>query len=405
MSNTINHRIYDFLKEHPPFSFITKDELLIIASQISILYLESDNLIFSQGEIPPDYFYVIREGAVKLFNEYRSDKILIDICDEGDIFGIRPLISVHQPYTLTAVVSEEALIYKIPTSFFISTMKTNKSVEDYFSSSFAGGIRNPYSSFNKQKAFDYEKNKFSDSTYLSEVQTIQFNTKPISCKIDTKIKDAAKIMRSNNVGSLIIVDESFKPIGIITDRDLRNKVVGGDVSLESEILEIMNSPVITAHSQLTASDLQILMIKNNIHHVVITKDGSANSEIIGMVSEHDILVMHGNNPSAFIREIKRSTESGQLRQIRVSAEQLVKKYLDQEVSISYISRIITEINNSITSKAIEITMAKLQAEEGKTPDVKWCWLALGSQGREEQLLRSDQDNALVFEDVNEDEYE
>jgi len=405
MSNTITHRIYDFLKEHPPFSFVSKENLLKIASQVSVLYLESNSIIFSQGEKPTNYFYVVREGAIQLFNEYNSEKVLIDVCDEGDIFGIRPLISVNQLYTLTAKVSEEALIYKIPTSSFSKIMQSNKSVENYFSSSFAAGIRNPYVHYSKQKLFEYGEDVYSHNTSLSEVQTVSFNKFPVTCSIHTKIQDAAKTMREHKVGSIVIVDEKVKPIGIITDRDFRNKVIAGDVCVDCEIKDIMSAPVIASHSDATASDLQILMIKNNIHHICITEDGTPSSKIVGMVSEHDILVIHGNNPSVFIRETKRAKNGNELKIIRHNAEQLLKKYLKQEVSISYISRIITEINNAISIRAIEIVIAKLIEEKKEKPNIKWCWLALGSQGREEQLLRSDQDNALVFEDVGTEEYD
>lgn len=405
MSNTISHRIYDFLKEHPPFSFVSKADLLNISRQISVLYCEKNDLIFRQGESPPEYFYVVREGAVKLFNEYKSEKVLIDVCDEGDIFGIRPLISVDQLYTLTAVVSEESLIYKIPTFPFKAVMQNNSGVKNYFSSSFAAGLRNPYAKFSKQKIFNHSNEEHKEYFNLSEVQTFQFINNPVTCKLETTIQEAATIMRENHVGSIIIVDDNFRPIGIITDRDFRNKVVAGDFCIQCEIKDIMSNPVISASKEATATDLQILMIKNNIHHVCITEDGTPDSKIIGMVSEHDILVLHGNNPSVFIREIIRARNTNHLKQIRHRAEQLLKKYLNQEVSISYISRIMTEINNAINVRAIELVIEKLKSEGKELPDIKWCWLALGSQGREEQLLRTDQDNALVFEDVPSENYE
>ncbi|MCB0730746.1 MAG: CBS domain-containing protein [Ignavibacteriae bacterium] len=404
MSNTITHRIYDFLKEHPPFSFVSKDDLLEISSQISVLYLESGKILFSQGEKPPGYFYVVREGAVQLYNEFKSEKILIDICDEGDIFGIRPLISTDQLYTLTAVVSEEALVYQIPTSAFGVIMQNNKGVENYFSSSFAAGVRNPYAKYSKQRIFDSGEEYLKEDTDLTEVQTVKYNQNIITCFVDTSIQNAAKIMRDNRVGSIVVVNGNQNPIGIITDRDLRNKVVAGDLCIDCEIKDIMSSPVITAHADSTAADLQILMIKKNIHHICITENGTPNSKMVGMVSEHDILVLYGNNPSVFIREIKRAKEVTQLEKIRYRAEQLLKKYLKQEVSISYISRIMTEINNAINIRAIELTITILANKGKTTPNIKWCWLALGSQGREEQLLRSDQDNAIVFEDVSEKEY-
>ena len=83
---------------------------------------------------------------------------------------------------------------------------------------------------------------------------------------------------------------------------------------------------------------------------------------------------------------------------------MLKKYLKQEISISFISRIITEINNAIVIRAIELSILKLSEGGQNEPNIKWCWLALGSLGREEQLLRTDLDNAIVFEDVDENEY-
>ena len=405
MSNTISHRIYDFLKEHPPFIFIAKEDLVNIADTITVSYFENGSILFKQGEIAPAYFYVVREGAVKLYNEFKSQQILIDVCDEGDIFGIRPLISADKPFTLTAIVSEESLVYKIPTSSFLQIIKTNKNVENYFSSSFAGGIRNPYSSYSKHQLLRSNENSKFDNVELNDIQTIQFNNNPITCKSSTTIKIAAKIMKENNIGSIVIVNKALCPIGIITDRDLRNKVVAEEMSAENEVSKIMNSSPITVDPKLTTTDLQILMIKNNIHYVCVTEDGTTNSKIIGVISEHDILVARGNDLSMFIRDIKRAKEPEHLIKLRLSAEKLLKTYLLQEVSISYISRIVTEINNVLNVKAIEISISNLLKEGKDIPNVKWCWLALGSYGREEQLFMTDQDNALVFENVSETEYD
>ncbi|MBI1933038.1 MAG: CBS domain-containing protein [Ignavibacteriales bacterium] len=405
MNNTIPHRIYDFLKEHPPFNFISKEILLQISQDIIIIYSEKNDVIFKQGYKPPDYFYVVREGAVKLFNEFKNENILIDVCDEGDIFGIRPLISEDRPYTLTAKVSEEALIYKIPTGSFLEIMKLNKNVENYFSSSFTGGIRNPYSKYSKQKYFDESLNIQSENFNFFDIQKIPFGNLPITCALGSTIRNAAMAMKEKKVGSIVVVDETNKPIGIITDKDLRNKVVAGEVASHCIVEDIMSSPVITSDRNATAADLQILMIKNNIHHICVTEDGTTNSKMIGMISEHDILILYGNNPSVLIREINRAKNSEQLRNIRANAELLLRNYLQQEISIDFITRIITEINNAINIKAIDLTISELAEKNKELPNVKWCWLSLGSQGRGEQLLRSDQDNALVFDDVENIDYE
>ncbi len=404
MSKTISHRIYDFLKEHPPFSFFEKNKLMSISSGIKVLYREKGDFIFKQGEMPEDYIYVVREGAIELYNEYETGKFLVDICDEGDIFGIRTIFNKEHAYTLTAYVSEESLLFKIPSEPLIAAMQKNMNVKNFFMNSFVAGVRNPYKSQIKNGGFTPCADELLLNEELTEIQSIDLKKETITCKLGTTIKTAAKAMRENNIGSIIIVNDKIHPAGIVTDRDLRNKVVPGDVSLDAKIEDIMSSPVITMPNNVTVADIHIKMIENNIHHICITEDGTSDSSIIGIVSEHDILLTKSNNPSAIIRGIKRAQSGKDLKALRANAHNLMRNYLMHGVSIEYITRIVTEINNYLTTKAIETAIMKLEKNNYPPPDVKWCWLAIGSQGRGEQLLMSDQDNALLFEDVAASEY-
>ncbi|WP_418263590.1 cyclic nucleotide-binding domain-containing protein [Flavobacterium faecale] len=92
MKNTIAERIYDFLKDYPPFNLISKETLLEIAKNIEIEYFEKDSIIFNQDDMPHEHFYIINQGSVRLYRFVDNVKVNIDICDEGDLFGLRPLI-------------------------------------------------------------------------------------------------------------------------------------------------------------------------------------------------------------------------------------------------------------------------------------------------------------------------
>jgi CBS domain-containing protein len=212
-------------------------------------------------------------------------------------------------------------------------------------------------------------------------------------------------MSEKEVGSIIIVDDHFFPQGIVTDKDFRKKVVTGLFGLQESVQRIMSSPVVTARSDLSIADVQIKMIRNKINHLCLTENGEGNSPVIGVISEHDLMVLQGNNPAILIRELKRSTEPRQLKSIRLRAEELLDKYLDQEVSISYITGIMSEINDALIVRAIQLALKGMAAAGKKAPEVDFCWLALGSEGRREQLLRTDQDNALVFSDVAKSDHE
>lgn len=402
MSNIIKERVADFLKHHPPFNFVNESELMGIASQVIVEYYEPDKVLFKQGEKPSDRFYIVREGAVDLTSLLGDKEVLFDRCDEGDIFGIRPLINPEKAYTLSARTSEESLIYSIPAGEFRQIIKSNNRVRNFFETVFESGIRSPYKMYHAQTD-SQDINKLSIRP--AEFNTPILNKQVITLSGNDSIKDAAKLMRKNNVGSIIIVNDKNHPLGIFTDRDLRNKVVTGEIVINDSIDKIMSSPVITCSKDITFTELQILMIRNDIHHLCITGDGTNDSEVIGIVSEHDILLNSGNNPSVLIREIQRADSYAKLVELSTKSDELIQSYIREDLSIPHVTGIRSEINSTITQKAIEISIAELRSHGNELPSVKWCWLAIGSQGREEQLLKGDQDNAIVFEDVDKESYE
>ena len=163
----------------------------------------------------------------------------------------------------------------------------------------------------------------------------------------------------------------------------------------------MSYPVITQSKNLTVLDAQLQMIKYKVGHLCITDDGTSNSKLIGILTNHDVLASLGNNPTVILKEIIRAKRTREIRKIRSKANLLLKSYLEQNIPLSHISKIISEINDSVTIRVIELSLKKMDSP----PPVKFSWLALGSQGRKEQLLYTDQDNALIFEDVEQEKYQ
>ena len=397
MKNTIAERIFDFLKNFPPFDVLEKEQLFKIASNVKVTYIEKDTFVFKQAEYPHENFYIVKDGAIGLYRTMENDQILVDICDEGDVFGLRPLIQNDQ-YLLSAKANEESILYAISVEILKEIIKTNEKASKFIVASFSSNIKTPYAKTNNANLFANIDTLNSNNTF-TEVQTAQYSKNPITCLKTTTIQDAAKIMSSKKVGSILIVEEN-KPIGIITDKDLRLKIATGLVTIDKSVENIMSSPVITFPEKITIAEAQIAMIKHKITHLCITKNGKTNSELIGILSEHDIVVLHGNNPSVLIKELKRAKEIETLKYIREKTSNLLKGYIEQNIPIIFVSKIIAEITDAITIKAIELSIAEMETE----PPAKFAWLALGSQGRKEQLLITDQDNALIFEDVSKEKY-
>ncbi|MGY8915870.1 MAG: DUF294 nucleotidyltransferase-like domain-containing protein, partial [Flavobacteriales bacterium] len=395
MKNTISHRVADFLKNYPPFSFLQQHEIETLSEQISIIYKEKDTLVFAENEESHPHFYVVHKGAVALRKSPNND--IVDICDEGDIFGLRPLIALEN-YKMEAKTHEESILYAIPISIFKPYALENKEVGNFLIESFASNTRNPYSK-------SHRGNLFGDSEILEEANTIQklhdlqpvkYSKKLVTCSARTTVKSIAETMTKKNVGAMLVVKDLL-PIGIITDKDFRNKVVTGEYPITTTASKIMTSPVITYRKNLTITQAQMAMMKSNISHLCLTKDGTVNTKACGILSKHDVMVALGNNPAVLIKAIKRTKKFKDIKPIRNSIMQLLRGYLAQNIPMTLTSKIITELNDACIKQVVKIALTKMQ----DPPPVKFAWLSMGSQGRSEQLLHTDQDNALVFEDVEE----
>lgn len=380
MKNTISYRILDFLKIYPPFFLLPIDDVHKIANEIEVKYFEKNEVIFRKNNPIHSHFYIVKDGAIGIFKENNR---LVDECDDGDIFGLRAFIQ-NDNYALDAIATEESILYAIPLKLFKELITNNKSAQNYIETCFSANFRT-------NKKLNIYSNSTKSINNFNETQTASFTKKPKYCSRETSIKEAAILMKNHNIGSLLIVNKTY-PIGIITDKDLRNKIATGIHKVDEKIENIMSSPVICYSEKISVAEAQIAMLKHSISHLCLTKDGTAQSDVIGIISEHDVLVSNSNNPAVLIKQIKRSKDANELKEIRKKAQILLNNYLNKNIPVTFVSNVISEINNVITQKIIQLSISKIN----KKPPVSFSWLTIGSQGRNEQLLLTDQDNALVY---------
>ncbi|WP_461534314.1 DUF294 nucleotidyltransferase-like domain-containing protein [Sinomicrobium sp.] len=401
MRNTIALRIADFLKRLPPFDLLNESQLLEVASHVNVIYLEKNKLVFDEGDTGHQQFYVIHKGAVSLQKRRNGKFTPIDNCDEGDIFGLRPLIA-RENYVIKAVSEEESILYGIPIDIFRPITEQNRKVGLFLIESFASNTEAPFSEEYHKKLYsdDIPEIQLNPVTDLSDLQAVNYVKNVVSCTPDTPIKEVALIMREKNIGSVVITDREI-PLGIVTDRDLKNKVVTGDVSIDAPISEVMTSPVVCYPKDITVAQAQMAMMKHKVGHLCITKDGTTQSKIVGLVSDHDITLSQGNNPSVLMKALKRATKTKHLKRIHQKMMILLRGYMEQNIPITHVARIIAELNDATIKRCIELSLRKTD----NPPPVSFAWMSLGSQGRKEQLLHTDQDNAIVFEDTTPDQLE
>jgi len=141
VKNSLHERVADFLMRYPPFDRLKRTDLIGLTQGVTVKYLEKEQLIFNQGDSTHSVFYVVYKGAVAI--EQKDPTELIDLCDEGDLFGLRPLV-LGPVYQLQARAYEESIVYAIPIELFMPMVHNNPPVADFIWASFQTNTRNPF---------------------------------------------------------------------------------------------------------------------------------------------------------------------------------------------------------------------------------------------------------------------
>jgi CBS domain-containing protein len=213
--------------------------------------------------------------------------------------------------------------------------------------------------------------------------------KVITAPQDITIQDAAQIMSQKRISCLILVDKAGSPIGIVTDRDLRDKVVAAGRDCGECITNIMSPPNIRSDVKEYCFEAILKMVKHNVHHLLVMKNGI----LKGVLTNHDLMLIQGTSPISVVKDIETQKTVEGLIPVSKKINNIVGLLLTEGAKASNITRIITEINDRLVKKILEIAEEQLGE-----PPLPYCWAVFGSEGRKEQTFKTDQDNALIYVD-------
>jgi len=396
--NTIAEHIADFLKKYPPFDNLTFQELSEIATSIRVINLEKHKVLFQINDDLHDSFYVVASGVVNLFVIADAEETLLNKCLEGDIFGLRPFFAKNN-YMMTAKAREESIVYAIPIATFRPFVANNSEVLDFLLHSFASNTSNPNDKENLHGKLISDNVYYSDQqSEMQYFQSLTYNNTPLKTTTSSIVQDVAQKM-TDAITNNAIVCEDNNPIGIVTNTDMCTKIATGRFPTSTTVDKIMSSPVVTVVENVSLAEAQLLMLKYNVTHLCVTQDGTDKSNVKGIISEHDLIVAQASNPGVLIKEIKRSQSPKDLKLIRERLTELIQKGIHKNIPLSHVNNLASEINLALIKRSVELSILDLGS-----PPARFAWLCIGSQGRKEQLLTTDQDSILVFEDVTADKY-
>lgn len=389
--NSLSEHISDFLNAFYPFSELSKEELNTVSVSTRVLIVDKNETLFKVGDAVHPYFYVVSSGLIHISLIADAEEQLIDKPSAGEIFGLRPFFAKNN-YATTAKAMQDSIIFAIPVDIFKPFIAQNSKILDFLLHSFAPSNIDSFNSA-EQSFINEGGRNYESKNEIQFFQSLHYNKKPLVVNLDETVQTVAQKMTDNLIGCAIVQHQS-KPVGIVTDVDLRKKVATGRFSIATLVNRIMSTPVITVPENTSLAEAQLLMLQNNITHLCMTVDGSDKTAIIGVISEQDLIFSQSSNPGVLIKEIKRAQNGLALHKIRMKFEDFIQSSIEKKIPLSHINTISGEVNQAIAKRAIDLTILELGS-----PPVRFAWFSAGSQGRKEQLTFSDHNSFLVFEDV------
>lgn len=394
-------RILEFMRKVVPFETLSDDELAEMVAHIEIAYYPRGQAIMRRGQ-DLEFLHIICVGTARIsISDESGEEILVDVRGEGDSFGA--LSALDDKKTAFDVTADEDMIaYLLPASVLRSIVDTHPEFKEYFNYSLARNFRAVYKSAESPLPRLPDVNTLNLDMFLigKKVSDLMF-TDVLTCKPDDSIQKIATEMTKRRVSSIVVTSETGLPLGIVTDSDLRSKVVAKGMSLETYVNEVMSSPIYMIHPDAYAFDALLDMSRYNISHLLVTDS----DRLVGIISDHDFQMETGSSPVGVIGDIEKSQSIDELINMHPKIDRVLDMLLRQGGSVKRMVELVTEMNDRVTRRILRLTQQDLEAEGLGGPPVPYTWMALGSEGRREQTLLTDQDNALLFLPGPEDDQE
>jgi len=384
----LKEEIIEFFEDIVPFNQLSKEVLEEMVDDITMEYYPKGEQILTQGGPPSEFLGVIKKGGVKVYmSAGEEDETVIDYRGEGEHFGLLSLVSGDRSRTNVDAI-EDTICYLVARDKILSILKDNPSANEYFLKSFfVNMIDKTYEETRKRYSGVAESEQLLFTTPVKDV----IRSTPKTVPMGTSIQQAAAEMATHKIGSLVVVDDQGKAVGMITDRDFREKVVANakDVSLPLE--DIMSPSLVTIEADDNCFEALIRMIRHKIHHIVVLEKG----ELIGMVTNHDFMLLQGSSPTILVKEIGQIQSPDELQDTAPKFYKAVSSLLRHGAKAPNITGLITELIEKITNSMVDI----FEKEHGPAP-VDFTLFFFGVAGRREVTLSFQLDMGIIYQDIS-----
>lgn len=364
--------IYDqqqLLASVHPFDLLDDSVIATLSAQMDIAYYPKETVLIS-ASIGSEYLYIIIKGSV---NELIDDE-LHNVYNEGDSFDANALIY----YTVKSkfVVQEDLICYLLPKETFLNLIQDHEEFQNFFMKDFIE---------KHQSLKEHQHQNDLTSFMMTRVCNIFIHN---ACIVDEKKSIRTALLEMDAMKATAIIVKRNQEFGIITDSDLRKNVLIGEIPLSSAVKEIASFPLVCIDKNDFLFNALLMFIKHSIKRLAVLEKG----KIIGVLEQLDLLSHFANHSHLIAVQVEKAKDIEALAKIQKNQLYLVESLHAKGVKVRYISKLVSELNAKVYTKVYELSVPKELRD-------KAALIVMGSEGRQEQILHTDQDNALIIDDT------
>lgn len=362
------------LASHPPFDRLPRTALEALVRRTEVRYVRRDSPVIDRGT-PVQHLFWIRSGAV----EVRSPDGTLELrLAEGEIFGY-PSVDPGEPSPSAVIAFEDTLVHLLPAQDVQMAREAHPSFGRYFEDAPRERLKSARQALHSGGG--------GPTSLLTAALSDLITRSPVAGDAEMSVRSAAGRMTWEGVSCLPVLREG-RLVGIVTDRDLRSRVLAVGLDPETSIDRIMSTDPVTLPLRSSAFEALLAMTRLGVHHLPLM-DGD---RLAGVVTATDLVRRERANPIYVVGDVRRAPTLDAVTRAARGRERVFRELVASGTPPEKVERVLTEILDAIVVRLIEI----VAAESGPAP-AEWSWLAFGSQARGESGIHSDQDHGILLE--------
>ncbi|GAW92435.1 DUF294 nucleotidyltransferase-like domain-containing protein [Calderihabitans maritimus] len=388
------NRYVEALQKIQPFDSLPEDTLRQLGNDLELREFEPGSYVFRQGESSHQCLFLIVEGFAEItVIDDRGIETVVGYRKQYDFFGETVVLNDKSyPASVRAVERLKCLI--LGRDIFETLLDNYGTFSSFFSKILSSRLRELFSEVVHEHSYE----AYGLETYPFRKRASEIMSSPvITAKHNDSVKSIAETMSTKNISSVVVVDEEDKPVGLITEKDLVAKIIARErQAAEIAAEEVMSRNMITVTPDTFFYQVLLAMVKGQAKHVAVVDEDT--QRLMGIITMRDMVKSRSTGALMIIEEIETQDTIEGLAVAGREIDSILKALIAEKAPVPEIFQVISEFHDRITRKVIAICEKEMMTEGHGSPPVDYCFISMGSAGRKEQTLRTDQDNGIIYRD-------